>query len=137
MTRYLLRRGAFMVGFGGLIVVLIAVITTDRALGKEVLMIAPHKPSVVELNRMLYADGDPVAQLYGNPLSAKTRVVLPSEDRLVRPEEDPTLLLFRVDKQRGENPLQTQTLWFFAKLVLPGLALVGLLGFTFPRRHPA
>ena len=126
-----------MVGFGGLIVVLIAVITADRALGKEVLMIAPHNPTVVELNRMLYAEGDPVAQLYGNPLSAKTRVVLPSEDRLVRPEEDPALLLFRVDKQLGENPLQTRTLWFFAKFVLPGLALVGLLGFAFPSRRPA
>jgi hypothetical protein len=137
MTRQLLRRGAFMFGFGGLIIVLIAVIAADRALGKEVLMIAPHRPSVVELNRMLYADGDPVAQLYGNPLSAKTRVVLPSEDRLVRPEEDPALLLFRVDKQQGENPLQTQTLWFFARFVLPGLALVGLLGFALPRRRPA
>jgi hypothetical protein len=137
MTSHLLRRLAFMAGFGGLAVGLIAVIATDRALGEEVLMIAPHKPSVVELNRMLYADGDPVAPLYGNPMSEQTRVVMPSEDRLLRPEEDPTLLLFRVDKQRGENPLQTQTLWFFAKFVLPGLALVGLLGFALPRRRPA
>ena len=137
MIKYRLRRIAFMVGFGGLVVVLLAVITTDRALGQEVLMIAPHRPSVVELNRMLYADGDPVPQLYGNPLSEQTRVVLPSQDRLVRPEEDPTLLLFRVDKQRGENPLQTQTLWFFAKFVLPGLALLGLTGFALPRRRSA
>jgi len=137
MIKYLLRRVAFMVGFGGLVVVLIAVITADRALGKDVLMIAPHRPSVVDLNRMLYADGDPIPPLYGNPLSAETRVILPTKDRLVRPEEDPTLLLFRVDKQRGENPLQTQTLWFFAKFIVPGLALLGLLGFALPRRRPA
>jgi hypothetical protein len=137
VIRRILRRSAFTVGFGGMVVVLLAVMTADRALGQDVLMIAPHKPAVVELNRMLYAAGDPVPQLYGNPLSAPTRVVLPSQERLLRPQEDPALLLLRVDKQRGENPLQTRTLWFFAKFAVPGLALLGLLGFALPRRLSA
>jgi hypothetical protein len=135
--KYAIRRIAFMAGFGGLLIVLIAVFTTDKALGQDVLMIAPHKRSVVELNRMLYVEGDLVPELYGNPLSEKTRIVLPSKDRLVRPPEDPTLLLFQVDKLQGENPLQTQTIWFFAKFIVPGLALLGLLGFALPRRRPA
>jgi hypothetical protein len=135
--KYLIRRIAFAAGFGGVALVLVALFTADRALGRDVLMIAPHRPAVVELNRMLYAEGDPVPQLYGNPLSEKARVILPAEEKLIRPEEDPALLLFRVDKHQGENPLQAQTLWFFAKFALPALALLGLSGFALPRRRAA
>jgi hypothetical protein len=132
-----IRRLLFSVGFGGAVIVLVAVLATDKALGREVLMIAPHKSSLVELNRMLYEQGEPIPELYGNPLSESTRLILPQEDRLVRPAEDPSLLLYKVEKSRGENPLQAQTLWFFTKFAVPALGLLGLLGFAIPRRRSA
>jgi hypothetical protein len=135
--KYALRRIAFLTGFGGMAALLVALLAADRLLGRDVLMIAPHPPAVVELNRLLYSEGDPVPQLYGNPLSGTTRVIMPDKEKLLRPEEDPALLLFRVDKQLGENPLQARTLWFFAKFAIPALALIGLTGFAFPRRRVA
>jgi hypothetical protein len=132
-----LRRIAFVLGFGGAALVVGAAASVDLALGEDVLMIAPHDPSVVELNRELYIPGEPVAQLYGNPLSENTRVVAPPGDRLIRPAEEPALLLLMVDKLGGENPLQTQTVWFFTKFMAPALLLLGLLGFAFPRRRNA
>jgi len=130
-----LRGIAFTIGFGGLAAVLGGALVADLALGQDVLMIAPHEPAVVELNRTLYTEGESVPELYGNPLSGETRVVLPSKERLLRPEEDPTLLLFQVDKLGGENPLQTKTVWFFVKFAVPGLALLALLGFALPRKR--
>lgn len=132
-----LRRIAFVLGFGGAAIVLVAAVSMDLILGEDVLMIAPHDPSVVELNRELYVPGEPVAQLYGNPLSESTRVVAPPGDRLIHPAEEPALLLLTVDKLGGENPLQTQTVWFFAKFMAPALLLLGLLGFALPHRRNA
>jgi hypothetical protein len=128
---------AFVLGFGGAAAVLAAAASVDLVLGEDVLMIAPHDPSVVELNRELYAPGEPVAELYGNPLSETTRVVAPAQERLIRPDEEPALLLLQVDKLGGENPLQTRTVWFFTKFAAPALLLLGLLGFALPRRRNA
>jgi hypothetical protein len=134
--KFALRRIAFGTGLGGLVVLLAGALAADLALGRDVLMIAPHEQSVVELNRMLYVEGEPVPQLYGNPLSGETRVILPSKERLLQPEEDPALLLLQVDKLSGENPLQTKTIWFLTKFAAAGFALLALLGFALPRKQP-
>ena len=131
--RYRLRRLAFRLGFGGAILVLLGAAGLDLALGEQVLLIAPHDPGTVELNRLLHLPGDPVAEIYGNPLSSPVRVILPSRDRLIQPPEEPALLLLPVDKRRGENPLQVQTVWFLTRHVAGGLILLGILGFVLPR----
>ena len=87
----------------------------------------------MELNRALYTTGDAVAELYGNPLAEPVRVIMPPADRLLRPQEDPALLLLEVDKQKGENPLQAQTVWLFTKFAIAAFATLGLLGFLVPR----
>ena len=133
--KYAFRRIALTAGCGGLVAVLAGALVADLAFGRDVLMIAPHEQSVVELNRMLYVEGEPVPQLYGNPLSGETRVLLPSKERLLQPEEDPSLLLLQVDKLIGENPLQTKTIWFFTKFAAPGFALLALLSFFLPRKR--
>jgi hypothetical protein len=131
--KYILRRIAFVGGFGGAILVLLAALVLDLGLGKEVLMIAPHDPTLVKLNRSLYMPGDAVPDLYGNPLSEQTRVVLPASDRLVSPTEDPVLVLLQVDKLAGENPLQAKTVWYLARFLVAGFVLVGLVGFVLPK----
>lgn len=132
-----LRNLAFILGFGGLGFVLLAAVTLVWGLGREVLIIAPHDSTVVELNRRIYVPGEEIALLYGNPLSGTIRVVLPSGDKMIRPQEDTSLLLLQVDKSKGENPLQARTIWLFAKFFAGGFLILGLLGFILPRRSPA
>ena len=132
-----LRRLAFALGFGGAALFLVIALGADRLLGKDVWIIAPHSPETVELNRALFEPEDRVAEVYGNPLSKPVRVILPSGERLIRPEEDPSIILLKVNKQAGENPLQASTVWFFAKYLAPALTLLGLIGFVFPRSSPA
>jgi len=131
-----LRGMVFILGFGGAVLVLLVAATMDLALSEQVVMIAPHDPSVVHLNRGLSMPGDPVPQLYGNPMSNEVRVVMPDRDHLVRPEEDDSLLLMKVDKLKGENPLQTRTVWFVSRFAIAGFVMAGLLGFALPRRRP-
>ncbi len=128
-----IRPFALVAGFGGALVALGLAVIIDRGFGEEVRLISPHDSSTVEVNRALHAPGDPVAEIYGNPLSNPVRVIAPDPDRIVRPEEDPSAVLLTVDKQRGENPLQARTVWLFAKAGALGLALLGLAALVFPR----
>ncbi len=128
-----IRPFALVAGFGGALLVLGMAMTLDRGLGEEVRLISPHESSTVEVNRALYAPGDSVAEIYGNPLSRPVRVIAPDPERMMRPEEDRSLVLLAVNKQRGENPLQARTVWLFAKAGALGLALLGLAALAFPR----
>jgi len=128
-----IRPFALVAGFGGALLVLGMAMILDRGLGKEVRLIAPHESSTVEVNRALYFPGDPVAEIYGNPLSNPVRVIRPDRERVMRPEEDRSLVLLTVNKQRGENPLQARTVWLFAKAAALGLVLLGLIALAFPR----
>ena len=128
-----LRPFGLVAGFGGTLLVLGMAMILDRGLGQEVRMISPHESSTVEVNRALYASGDPVAEIYGNPLSNPVRVIWPDPERMMRPEEDRSLMLLAVNKQHGENPLQARAVWLFAKAGALGLALLGLAALAFPR----
>lgn len=123
---------AVWIGFGGAALVLVLALVVDNGMGQDVQMIASHDPSTIALNRELFAPGDAVAEIYGNPLSAPVRVVLVSEDSLFHPMEDPHLTLLAVDKSRGENPLQVQTVWLFAKMTAAGLLALGFAGVLTP-----
>lgn len=120
-------------GFGGALLALGMAMILDRALGEDVRLISPHDASTVEVNRALHLPGDPVSEIYGNALSNPVRVIAPDPGRIVRPDEDPSVVLFTVDKQRGENPLQARTVWLFAKAAALGLTLLGLAAIAFPR----
>ena len=137
-----IRRLLLLGGFGGAMLLPATGFLLDRLTGQDVLLIVPHDAPTVELNQSLFLEGDPVAELYGNPLAAPIRVILPAADRLLRPTEDPTLLLLRVDKAAGENPLQARTVWFFLKFSVPAMLGLGVLGLFLPggrgeRRAPA
>ncbi len=99
----------------------------DLFLGRDVRFIVPHAPEVVELQRTLWFEGDPVPDLYGIPAGETVRIVAPDAARLLTPSEDPSLTLMRVDKEKGENPLQVKTVWFAAQWGAAGLGLAGAL----------
>jgi len=130
-----LRPYALTGGLGGFVLVVALALFLDFGLGEDLLMIAPHEPGTVEVNRALYLDGDSVAELYGNPLDKPVRLIRPDPTRIIRPGEDAGLVLFTVDKQAGENPLQARTVWLFAKAAMLGFGLLALAGLMFPRQR--
>ena len=134
-----LRSWLCRIGFWGAGIAVALACVLDWGLGRDVILIAPHAPAVVKVNRALYTSGDAVADLYGNALSKPVRVIFPSETKLIVPPEDPYVLLLSVDKQRGENPLQAQTIWFFAKFAVGGFLVLGGVGLLLSRlkSHPA
>jgi hypothetical protein len=133
--KYKIRKPALWIGFGMSFIIIISAIILDRGLGKNVILITPHDSSIVELNRVLYSRGDPIAEIYGNTLSREPiRVVHFSKASLIHPVEDPSLKLLPVNKQKGENPLQVKTIWFFTKFSLPPFAFLGIVGFFLPRK---
>lgn len=125
-----LRSALIALGLGsGCLIVLVALVL-DWGLAREVILIVPHDEASIEINRALHSPGDPVADIYGLPSSDPVRVVAPRWDRIIQPTEAPGILLLKVDKQIGENPLQVQTVWLIARwsaLPLFALAAVGLL----------
>ena len=127
------RRALLGLGFGGAVLLVLSAFAIDRALGQDVLLIVPHDSATVELNRGLFQPGDLVADVYGNPLREPVRVILPAAQRLIRPPEDPDLVLLPVDKAAGENPLQARTLWFAFRFAVPAALLLGVIGLFLPR----
>ena len=100
----------------------------DNFFGRDVIYLSPHAPEIVRLNRFSWKAGDSVVALYGIPANDPIRVIFPKASRILIPPEDTRLTLLQVDKQAGENPLQAQTLWFFARWIGLAGAVVALLG---------
>lgn len=118
---------------------LVAAKVIDDHYATEVLLITPKDADVVAFEKELWEAGDPVAEIYGVPTDAPKELVFVDEAALIRPTEDPSLVLMPVDKQAGENPLQLKTVWFVAHRAAIGfgvLAVAALLGaFFFTRRR--
>lgn len=124
-----------------IVMFLLVVSVLDLAFSTEVQFIAPNPPEVVEVNRSLWMKGDPVVDIYGVATEQPAAIVFADAERMIRPAEDASLLLYTVDKQAGENPLQVKTLWFMllrfsATFVLIGGLAAGAL-FWLRRRDAA
>lgn len=117
------RRGAWASLFAALALPLAAYLTA-LGLGREVLLIAPHDPAVVTLNRSLWSAGEPVAEIYGSAMSEPTKVLLFGDLKILHPEEAPALSLLPATSD-GKRPIQVRTLWWAVQL-----AVVGLSGLT-------
>src|SRR5258707_5596523 len=101
------RIGILAIGVGVVILIgaLALGIILPWAWGHDVIMISPHAPDVVELNRISWTKGENVVDIYGIQNGGKTRIVFTDPGRIIVPEQDSSLLLYRVDKQSGNNPL--------------------------------
>ena len=104
------------------------------ATAKLVTLINPHDASVVSLNKSMYTKGDNVEEVYGNPLEKKVRLVMLDEKKIIHPEEDPSLTLYPVDKQKGDNPIQVQSIWLFMRSCLGGFLIVTVIGLVLFKR---
>jgi hypothetical protein len=120
-----------VIGGGGMVLVaLLTGIVLPAAYGKDVILISPHAPDVVELNKLSWKKGDKVVDIYGIQNGEKIRVLFTDPARIIVPEEDPSLTFYKVNKQAGENPLQAQSVAFLSKwlaLGAFGVAIAGLI----------
>ncbi len=125
---------ALMVG-----VILLAAKIIDDEYSTEVLLITPKAADVVAFEKELWEEGDPVAEIYGVPTDKTIELAFADEARLIRPEEDPAVVLMRVDKVAGEKPVQLKTVWFAAQRAAIGLGVFSIAallgGFFFTRRR--
>ena len=136
MKKLLLATGILSVL--GVVAVLVAGYVLSSSYSTEVLIITPAAPEAVEMNKMLWEEGEPVAEIYGVPASEPQRIIFADESRIIRPEEDEALVLFRVTKEAGENPLQEKTIWFFSRWAITALGIGGfisLAAYTVLRRR--
>ncbi|MDJ0976185.1 MAG: hypothetical protein QNJ98_17120 [Planctomycetota bacterium] len=133
-----------------------AAVLADTLTSKEVVMIGSRfGADEVELNQL---DFDPefavdakapkakqeaqlrdeIASIYGLNPTAPTKVLFVSSDDLIQTKEDPSLLL--LVRAPGDYVLQSQTVYWFAKMVTYGAAGAALLFFgllSFLRRRRA
>lgn len=91
----------------------------------EVQKIRALDAQAVTANRLLYAPGDDVVEVYGARLGGPVRVLFIDESRIVRPDEEPSLALYPTG---DEFVLQTRWVYYAAKMTALGAgAAVALL----------
>lgn len=97
----------------------------DAKMSRDVILLTPAPPEIVELNRMMWSKGEPVAKIYGEPVDRPVRVVRPDPRDLIVPAEDPSMTLMNAGGER--HPLQVQSVWYVAKLGAMGALVFGLV----------
>jgi len=109
----------------------------------EAYVIAAKSPELVKDNKDSFDPRDAketdeayrkrVMGIYGNPIDYRTPVLFVAKEKFIRPSEAPDLILLPVDKEKGENPLQVKSLYFFAKPLVIGAGVTGLVLFALSR----
>jgi len=139
--RDLAAKVSLILGTAGLVLTPAAVLILPAAFGRTVqLVTTPNAPDIVALNRTMWSKGEPVAPIYGTPIGEPMTILFADKSRIIVPPEDPSLTLYTVDKAKGENPLQVQTIVFLAKYaaIASGVLLVaGILHFVWKHRRRA
>ena len=132
-----IAKAALFLGVAGLVFSAVAAFALPAVFGRTVVLVAtPNAPEIVNANRALWMAGDPVAPIYGTPIGEPRRILFAEEKRIIVPPEDPTLTLYTVDKNKGQNPLQAQTVRLLATICALGsgvLLAAGVLHFVWKR----
>ena len=140
-----MRTGAVLRVAGGIVLMVAASAVgaawaLDRFFARDVVLILPFAPEVVELNRATRETGESAASIYGTPVGGDataserdprprtTRVVFPNDEKLLRPKEDPEILLLQIDPTAGDHPLQSMSLrWCADRVARAGALLAAAL----------
>ena len=131
-----LAKTALFLGVLGALVPPAAGAMLSAASGRNVILINPDPPDVVEANRALWTQGEPVPKIYGAQVGEPMRILFADPARIITPKEDPSITLYTVDKTKGENPLQVQTMWYGVRMgmyVSGGLIALAFLHFLWRR----
>jgi len=90
----------------------------------EIQKIRPLDTAAVTANKLLFEPGDDVTEVYGARLGEPVRVLFIDETRILRPKEDPSLVLYPTG---DEFVLQTRWVFYSAKMVALGAGTAALL----------
>ncbi len=122
--------GVAVLSFAGAAIAPVAAWFVDAKMSKDVILITPAPPDIVELNKAMWSKGEPVANIYGEPVDKSIRVVRPDPRDVIVPEENPSMILMNAGGER--HPLQVQTVWVAVKYGSPSAAAGGaaLLAFA-------
>jgi hypothetical protein len=104
----------------------------------EAYLIAAKDPKAVEVEKAIFEPPkgaakeskeyrDAVMRIYGSQTDEPTKVVFVPKEKFIHPEELPSLTLLPVEKEKGENPLQVKTVYFFAQKAVMGFAAAGVV----------
>ena len=135
MSRILLVLGGLALLFAALAYPIAGIVASSSV---EAYLISAKDPTAVKVEQEIFEAPkgaskdsktyrDAVMGIYGSVTDEPTKVLFVSADRFVHPKELPTLTLLPIDKQKGENPLQVKTVYFFASRLAAGAAAVGAL----------
>lgn len=135
MSRILLVLGGLALLFAALVYPVAGIVASGAV---EAYIIAGKDKSAVDIDRQIFeppkgaAKDSPayrkaVIEIYGSGADEPTKVLFVPAEKFLRPAELPTLVLLPVDKNKGENPLQVKTVYFFASRMAAGAAAVGAL----------
>jgi len=103
-------------------------------------IVAAKPESMVKFNKDNFEPRDPkmsdaefrkrIMEVYGNAVDYSTPVLFVPKENFIRPAEAPDIIILPVDKEKGENPLQVKSLYFFAKYIVTvaSVAFAALLG---------
>lgn len=109
----------------------------DRWGATDVTLIVKHPSQAISANKLLWAEGDPVADIYGSAASQPARIAFADPTRLLHPTEAPSLALYEIAPGTLPQPLQVKTIWFLAiraSLTLAAVAMVlGLVAWRMGR----
>ena len=116
-----------VLGFAGLALGVLAypaAWAVDRAAGTEVLIVMARDAASEETERGLWelngSERAEAASIYGTPTKEPVRLVFADPARVLRPKEDPSLVLYLL--RDGD---QAQTLWYFALPATAGGLVAG------------
>ncbi len=134
MSKLLLVLGALALLFAALAYPIAGIVASGSV---EAYLISAKDPTAVKVEQEIFEAPkaskdsktyrDAVMGIYGSVTDEPTKVLFVPADRFVHPKELPTLTLLPIDKQKGENPLQVKTVYFFASRMAAGAAAVGAL----------
>lgn len=117
---------------------IVLVLLALSGLAREAWLVEAHPQAMVDTNKLLWeppSESDPgysraVMKIYGNPVGeAPLRWLGVPAERFFHPEEskDPALRLLLVDRKKGEDPLQFDTVLFVGRWVIGGAIVTGAL----------
>ncbi|MHC4820940.1 MAG: hypothetical protein ACYTDX_04380 [Planctomycetota bacterium] len=109
-----------------------AALLLDRTAGADYTIVNAVDAETVEVNRVLWSEGEPVAEIYGIPSTEPERLLFANESNVLHPEEDPSLNLYL--KRGDDHPLQAQLVWFIASRAAVGALVAAIAGFVLLRR---
>jgi hypothetical protein len=135
MRKLLLAGWIIALTMGGLSYPVAAILASGAT---EAYLISGKDPSAIEVEKELFEAPkgvskdskeyrEAVLRIYGVPVDEPTKVVFWPPEKFIHPAQLPSLTVLPVYKDKGDNPLQVKTLYFFAGRIAVAAGATGMV----------